>query len=71
MKPIILILMDHLRLTEPTLPNKALMSDFSEGEDDDASFRISILLSLFCSVLFCSALLFCTTDLTVKSASSG
>ena len=51
MKPIILILMDHLRLTEPTLPNKALMSDFSEGEDDDASFRISILLSLFCSIL--------------------
>ena len=42
MKPIILILMDHLRLTEPTFPNKALMSDLSEGEDD-SSFRISVL----------------------------
>ena len=41
-KPIILILMDHLRLTEPTLPNKALMSDLSEGEDDSSS-RISVL----------------------------
>ena len=54
MKPIILILMDHLRLTEPTLPNKALMSDLSEGEDD-SSFRITVLLGSF---LFWPSLLY-------------
>ena len=51
MKPIILILMDHLRLTEPTLPNKALMSDLSQGKDD-ASFRVSVLLSSGSALLF-------------------
>ena len=50
-KPIILILMDHLRLTEPTLPNEALMSDLSQGKDD-ASFRVSVLLSSGSALLF-------------------